>query len=59
MALIPRWEYMTNDAKAITKRVALSALVLLLSIWIIRALIPWVIVGLLGYWLMKWLSKRN
>jgi len=59
MSLIPRWEYMTDDAKAMTKRVVLSALVLLLSLWVIRALIPWVIVALLGYWVFKWLSKSN
>jgi len=59
MSLIPRWEYMTDDAKAMTKRVVLSALVLLLSLWVIRALIPWVIVALLGYWVLKWLSKSN
>jgi len=59
MSLIPRWEYMTDDAKAMTKRVVLSALVLLLSLWVIRALIPWVIVALLGYWVFKWFSKSN
>jgi len=46
---------MTDDAKAMTKRVVLSALVLLLSLWVIRALIPWVIIALLGYWAFKWL----
>ena len=59
MSLIPRWEYMTDDAKAMTKRVVLSALVLLLSLWVIKALIPWVIIALLGYWAFKWLSKSN
>ena len=50
---------MTNGAKAMTKRIALSALVLLLSLWVIRALITWVIVALFGYWVFKWLSKSN
>ena len=50
---------MTDDAKAMTKRVVLSALVLLISLWVIRALIPWVIVALLGYWVFKWLSKSS
>jgi len=59
MSLLPRWEYMTDDAKAMTKRVVLSALVLLLSLWVIRAIIPWVIFALLGYWVFKWLSKNN
>lgn len=57
MSLIPRWEYMIDDATAMTKRVVFSALVLLLSLWVIRALIPWVIIALLWYWAFKWLSK--
>ena len=57
MPLIPRWEVMTDDAKLMTKRIAFSALVLLLSLWVIRAIIPWVIFALLGYWAFKWFSK--
>ncbi len=34
MSLVPRWEVMTNEAKALTKRIAVSALVLLLAFWI-------------------------
>jgi hypothetical protein len=30
MSLIPRWRYMTYEAKALTKRTAVSALVVLL-----------------------------
>lgn len=31
MSLVPRWEVMTNEAKALAKRIAVSALVLLLA----------------------------
>jgi len=48
---------MTDEAKAITKRIAVSALVLLLAFWIVRALIPWVIAAICGYWAYKWLAK--
>ena len=48
MSLIPRWEYLIDDAKATIRRVVLSALVLLLSLWVVRVLVPWVIISLLG-----------
>ena len=47
MFLIPRWEVMIDDAKAMAKRIVLSAFVLLLSRWVIRAVIPWLIFALL------------
>ena len=50
---------MTNEAKAITKRIVISAVVLLLALWIVRALIPWVIVAICGYWAYKWLAKSG
>ncbi|HGY5541144.1 MAG TPA: hypothetical protein ACN46S_03815 [Prochlorococcus sp.] len=50
---------MTNEAKALTKRIAVSALVLLLAFWIVKALIPWVIVAICGYWAYRWLTKRT
>ena len=59
MSLLPRWEVMTDDAKALIKRIGLSALILLLTLWVIRALIPWVIVAVGGYWAFRWLSKNN
>ncbi len=59
MSLIPRWEVMTEEAKAITKRIAVSAVVLLLARWIVRALIPWVIVAICGYWAYRWLAKSS
>ncbi len=57
MSLVPRWEVMTDEAKAITKRIAVSALVLLFALWIVRSLIPWVIVAICGYWAYRWLAK--
>ena len=59
MSLVPRWEVMTDEAKVITKRIAVSAVVLLLAVWIVRALIPWVIVAICGYWVYKWLAKGS
>ena len=50
---------MTDEAKALAKRVGLSVVVLLLALWVVRALIPWVIVALSGYWAFQWFPKSN
>ena len=57
MALLPRWRYMTDDAKALAKRSALSAGVLLLAFLLFRTLLPWVVLGLLGWWIWKALNR--
>ncbi|KGG29021.1 MULTISPECIES: hypothetical protein [unclassified Prochlorococcus] len=59
MSLVPRWEVMTDEAKVITKRIAVSAVVLLLAFWIVRALIPLVIVAICGYWAYRWFTKST
>ena len=59
MGLLPRWEVMTDEAKVLVKRVAFSALALMLAIWLVRALIPWLIVAMGGYWTFRWLSKTD
>ena len=50
---------MTDEAKAITKRLAVSALLVLLALWLVRALIPWVIVAICAYWVYRWLAKST
>jgi hypothetical protein len=40
MPLLPRWRFMTDEAKALTKRVAVSAVALLLAALLLRALLP-------------------
>jgi len=57
MSLIPRWHLMTDEAKALTKRTAVSALVVLLVLMVFRALVPWVLVALVGWWVWKAVSK--
>jgi hypothetical protein len=48
---------MTDEAKALTKRSALSAGVLLLALLLFRTLLPWVVLGLLGWWIWKALNR--
>jgi hypothetical protein len=57
MSLIPRWRFMTDEAKALTKRSAVSALVVLVVLLVFRALLPWVLVALVAWWVWKALSK--
>lgn len=57
MALIPRWRYMTDDAKALTKRVAVSALVVLGALVLLRALLPWVILAVVLWWIWKAIAR--
>jgi len=57
MALIPRWRYMTDDAKALTKRLAVSALLLFGALLLLRALLPWVILAVVLWWIWKGVSR--
>jgi hypothetical protein len=57
MALIPRWRFMSDEAKALTKRTAVSLLVVLLVAVVFRALLPWVLLGLVIWWLWRAINK--
>jgi hypothetical protein len=49
MPLVPRWRYMTDEAKALTKRTAVSALVVLLALLVFRALVPWMVLAVVAW----------
>lgn len=53
MPLIPRWRYMTDEAKALTRRGAVSALVVLVVLLLFRSLLPWAFAALVAWWLWK------
>jgi uncharacterized membrane protein YqjE len=57
MALIPRWRFMSDEAKALTKRAAVSLLVLLLVAIVFRALVPWALLALVVWWAWKTARK--
>jgi hypothetical protein len=48
---------MTDEAKALTKRTAFSATVVLLMVLVFRTLVPWVLLALVAWWIWKALSK--
>lgn len=53
MPLLPRWRFMTDEAKALTKRTAVSALVVLFVLLIFRSLLPWAVLALIAWWIWK------
>jgi hypothetical protein len=53
MALIPRWRFMTDEAKALTKRTGISALAVLLVWLVFRSLVPWVLLAVVAWWIWK------
>jgi len=57
MPLLPRWRFMTDEAKALTKRTAVSAAVVLVGIVLLRALLPWLVLALVAYWIWKIVSQ--
>ena len=57
MALLPRWRYMTDEAKALTRRSAVSAAVVLAVLLLFRSLVPWVLVAIALWWLWKAIQR--
>jgi hypothetical protein len=53
MPLLPRWRFMTPEAKALTRRLAVSAGVILLALLLVRSLIPWLLLGLAAWWIWR------
>lgn len=57
MPLVPRWRYMTEEARALTRLSAVTALVVLVTLLLFRTLLPWIVLGLLGWWLWRALRR--
>jgi hypothetical protein len=57
MPLLPRWRFMTDEAKALIKRSAWSAVLVLLVLLVFRALVPWALLALLAFWLWKAINR--
>jgi len=48
---------MTEEARALTRRSAVTALVVLVTLLLFRTLLPWIVLGLLGWWLWRALRR--
>ena len=57
MPLLPRWHFMTDEAKALTKRVAVSAVALVLAALLLRTLLPWMVLVLVVWGLWRWTRR--
>jgi len=57
MSLVPRWRFMTDEAKELAKRTAVAAGVVLLVLLVFRALLPWVLLAVVGWWIWRAVSK--
>ena len=58
MSLIPRWQYMTDESKALVKRAALSLLVVFIAVVVLRALLPWVLLAVIVWFVWSWVVRR-
>ena len=49
MALIPRWQVMTDSSKTMVKQSAITIVVVLIGLTLLRAIFPWILLGLAFY----------
>ena len=59
MGLIPRWRYLTESSQSVAKKAALSVVVILIGLTLLRALFPWLMLGLAAYGGWSLLSRRK
>lgn len=57
MPLLPRWRYMTPEAKALTRKVGISGAVVLLGLVLLRPLLPWMILALIIWWMLSAMKR--
>ena len=58
MSLIPRWQYMTDESKALVKRGAVSLLIVFVAVIVLRAILPWVLLGVIVWFVWTWVARR-
>ena len=58
MALIPRWQYMTDESKELVKRGAVSLLLVFVAVIVLRALLPWVLLAVIAWFVWTWVARR-
>ena len=49
MALIPRWQFMTDSSKAMVKRSAITIVAVLIGLTLLRAMFAWILLALAFY----------
>ena len=56
--ILPRWRFMTPQARAQTQRIAISVVALLIGAMLIRQLLPLIGLLVLGWWVWGWIRRR-
>ncbi len=49
---------MTDDSKALVKRGAVSLLVVFVAVIVLRALLSWVLIGVIAWFVWCWVARR-
>jgi flagellar basal body-associated protein FliL len=57
MSLVPRWQYMTDEAKSLTKKLAISAGVLIIMLMLLRGLLPLAVFLIVAWWVWHTIKK--
>jgi hypothetical protein len=58
MALIPRWQYMSDRSKAIVKNTAGTVVVLLIGFVLLRAFLGWIVLAVIIWAGWKYLNRK-
>ena len=58
MSLLPRWQFMTDESKALVTRTAISVGVVVLAALVLRTLLPWVVLVVLVWLAWKVFGRR-
>ena len=58
MSLIPRWQYMTDESKALVKRGVVSLVAVFVALIVLRALLPWVLLAVIAWFVWSWVVRR-
>lgn len=58
MALIPRWQYMSDSSKAIVKNASGVAVVLLIGLVLLRAFFGWIVLAAIIWAVWKVLNRK-
>jgi len=58
MPLLPRWQYMTDQSKALITRSVISVGVLLLAVLVLRTLVPWGLLALILWLVWQVMARR-
>jgi hypothetical protein len=58
MALIPRWQYMSDRSKVIVKNTAGTAVVLLIGVVLLRAFLGWIVLAVIIWAGWKYLNRK-